>query len=266
MGTMVCFHAHPDDESIATAGTMARAAAAGHRVVLVVATRGERGTPVPDVLAEGEDFALRRTAETYASAEALGCERVEFLGYVDSDMMGEPANKEPWTFWAADVDQAARRLAVILDEERPDVLTVYDDFGVYGHPDHIQVHRVGVRAAELAGVPYTFQSTFNRDAIQRNMAARPIVAGDETEMPDVSGIGKPDDEITHTVDVTPVLGAKRASMLAHRSQIADDHFFLAMPDEVFAIAMGTEWYVLDRPAPEPESWVADLFAPYAPSS
>jgi GlcNAc-PI de-N-acetylase len=140
MGTVVSFHAHPDDESIGTAGTLARAADAGHRVVLVFATRGELGKPVPGSLAEGEQLSLRRSAECFASAEILGASRVEFLGYTDSGMMGEPTNDAPYCFWRAPVEHAARRLSVILDEEEPDVLTVYDDEGGYGHPDHIQVH------------------------------------------------------------------------------------------------------------------------------
>ena len=153
MATIVSFHAHPDDESIGVAGTLARAASAGHRVVLVFATRGELGEPVPGVLADGEQLTLRRTAECYDSAAALGVERVEFLGYTDSGMMGEETNDLPWCFWQADVDQAAHRLAAILAEEQPDLVTIYDDNGGYGHPDHIQVHRVGLRAAEQAGWP-----------------------------------------------------------------------------------------------------------------
>jgi len=92
MATLVCFHAHPDDESIATGGTMALAAEAGHDVVLVVATRGEHGEPVPGVLAEGEDLWRRRVVETHEAARLLGVGRVEFLGYEDSGMMGEPTN------------------------------------------------------------------------------------------------------------------------------------------------------------------------------
>ena len=167
MGTIVSFHAHPDDESIGTAGTLARAADAGHRVVLVFATRGELGEPVPGVLADGEQLALRRSAECYTAAQALGAHRVEFLGYTDSGMMGEPTNDAPYCFWRAPVEHAARRLAVILDEEEPDVLTVYDDIGGYGHPDHIQVHRVGMRAAELSAVPVVAQQTINRDWLAR---------------------------------------------------------------------------------------------------
>jgi LmbE family N-acetylglucosaminyl deacetylase len=147
VGTIVSFQAHPDDESITTAGTLAKAAAAGHRVVLVFATRGELGEPVPGVLEPGEQLSMRRSAECHASAAVLGAKRVEFLGYTDSGMMGEASNDAPYCFWQADVEHAARRLSVILDEEEPDILTVYDDNGGYGHPDHIQVHRVGVRAA-----------------------------------------------------------------------------------------------------------------------
>ena len=98
MATLVSFHAHPDDESIATAGTMAKAKALGHRVVLVVATRGEHGEPVPGVLDDGEPLPVRRTAETYESARVLGVDRVEFLGYVDSGMVGTPTSEVPWSF------------------------------------------------------------------------------------------------------------------------------------------------------------------------
>ena len=167
MGTIVSFHAHPDDEAIASGGTLARAAAAGHRVVLVFATRGELGEPVPGVLEPGEQLAMRRSAECYTSAAALGAKRVEFLGFTDSGMMGEPSNDAPFCFWQADVEYAARTLAVLLDQEEPDVLTIYDDNGVYGHPDHIQVHRVGKRAGELSAVPVIAQGTVNRDWMQR---------------------------------------------------------------------------------------------------
>jgi LmbE family N-acetylglucosaminyl deacetylase len=147
MATLVAFHAHPDDECIATGGVMAKAAEEGHRVVLVVATRGEHGEVADGFLADGETLAERRVQETHASAAALGVHRVEFLGYVDSGMMGTPENDLPGSFWTADVDEAAERLAAILREEGADVLTCYDEIGGYGHPDHIQVHRVGLRAA-----------------------------------------------------------------------------------------------------------------------
>ena len=264
MGTLVSFHAHPDDESIGTGGTIARAAAAGHRVVLVVATRGELGEPVPGVLADDEQLTLRRTAEVYESARVLGVDRVEFLGYTDSGMMGEPTNEMPWCFWQADVEAAARRLATILEEERPDVITVYDDNGGYGHPDHIQVHRVGQRAAELAGVAIVAQGTMNRDLIARAMEEAAalgvdVPGGADAEV-DRSGFGKPEAELTHVVDTGAVVDQKRASMLAHRSQIGPDHFMAAMPQEAFAFVFGTEWFLVDpTPGPDAPELFTELF-------
>lgn len=129
-GTLICLHAHPDDEAIATAGTIARAADAGHRVVLVFATRGELGDVPLGLLTPGESLAERRAREAESAADILGAARVEFLGFRDSGMAGETANLDDDAFWRADVDEAAGRLAVILDEERPEVLTIYDDHGL----------------------------------------------------------------------------------------------------------------------------------------
>jgi LmbE family N-acetylglucosaminyl deacetylase len=267
VGTIISFHAHPDDESIAAGGTLAKAAAAGHRVVIVFATRGELGEPVPGVLEDGEQLAVRRSAECYASAAVLGAKRVEFLGYTDSGMMGEKSNDAPYCFWQADVEHAARRLAVILDEEEADVLTTYDDNGGYGHPDHIQVHRVGKRAAELSAVPVVAQGTINRDWMLRGLRA----AAEEGRLPegvqvpnfDDVTFGKPESEITHRVDAVDFVEQKRASMQAHASQIAPDHFLLAMSEAMFAMGMGVEFYIVD-PAPSPAAApdvYEELFAP-----
>lgn len=267
MGTIVSFHAHPDDESIAAAGTLARAAAAGHRVVLVFATRGELGEPVPGVLAPGEQLAVRRSAECYESAAAIGAKRVEFLGYTDSGMMGEPSNEAPFCFWQASVEHAARRLAVILDEEESDVLTTYDDNGGYGHPDRIQVHRVGKRAAELSAVPVVAQGTTNRDWMMRGIRgmakAGQLPEGWTPPVEDAPTFGKPEAEITHRVDVVDFVEQKKASMRAHASQIGPDHFLLAMPDPMFAMGMGVEFYIIDQvpsPAAAPEI-LEELFTP-----
>jgi LmbE family N-acetylglucosaminyl deacetylase len=272
MGTLVCFHAHPDDESIATSGVMARAVAGGHRVVLVVATRGEHGEIVPGVLTDGEQLGIRRSAEVYESARRLGVHRVEFLGYVDSGMMGEPTNDDPWSFWQADVDHAGERLAGILRSEQADVLTVYDWHGGYGHPDHIQVHRVGKRAAELAGVEQVFQSTINRDHLLRGVSELAAAAeadsgeapGPEFDLPD--DLGLPEADMTHLLSLTEhELELKRASMLAHPSQIADDHFMVSMSPTSFSHAFGIEWYVSDGPAAPAGSLAAELFQPFTPS-
>lgn len=271
MGTLVFLHAHPDDEAIATGGTMALAAAAGHEVVLVVATRGEQGEPVPGVLAPGEPLWERRVAETHASAALLGVSEVVFLGYEDSGMMGEPTNDNPACFWQADPDEAADRLAAVLDSVGADVLTCYDAHGGYGHPDHIQVHRVGHLAARRVGLgggsaSSLFESTMNRTRMTELMAAAAeLLEGDdpggeghestgaEATAAEVAGepdFGTPEEGITHAVDVTTVLDAKRAAMAAHASQVAADSFFLTLPDDAFAAAFGTEWYILpDAPRP-----------------
>ena len=245
MKTFVFFHAHPDDESIATAGTMAWAKAEGHRVVLVLAPRGEHGEVEPDFLDPGESLAGRREQETRASAEILGVDVLEFLGYVDSGMMGTPENDLAGSFWSADVEEAAERLAAVLQREHADVLTVYDDHGNYGHPDHIQVHRVGVRAAELAGVTEVFEATQNRDQIRQWIQAAEDQGDPIADAPDVDAmnLGVPADHITHRIDVTPWVELKRASMRAHASQISDSAFFLSLPDDRFRESFGQEWYI-----------------------
>ena len=262
---LLLVHAHPDDESIATAGTMAKAKALGHRVVLVIATRGEHGEPVPGVLEEDEPLSVRRTAETYESARILGVDRVEFLGYVDSGMAGTATADEPWTFAQTPVDQAAARLALVLGEERADVLTTYDDNGGYGHPDHIQVHRVGRRAGELAEVPRRYMATMNRDFIMElissRMAESDVDLGD-AEAPEIDeeNFGQPASVITHRIDVTEHIAEKRASMRAHASQISDAHFFLALPDDAFAVSFGQEWFIAEGSTGGGEPFATDLFA------
>jgi LmbE family N-acetylglucosaminyl deacetylase len=249
MATLVCFHAHPDDEAVSTAGTMTKAAADGHRVVLVVATRGEHGEVEDGFLNSGEELWQRRVQETAAAAEILGVARHEFLGYHDSGMMGTPENDAPDAFWQADVDEAAERLARILREEQADVLTIYDDHGNYGHPDHIQVHRVGVRAAELAGTKQVYEATMNRDDLRRlmEMAREHNVepAGEAEDSPDfdMDEFGSPESIITTCVDVMDVIDKKRQAMVAHASQISENSFFLAMPPEAFAAAFGREWFI-----------------------
>ncbi len=249
MGTLVCFHAHPDDESIATGGTIARAVAEGHRVVLVMATHGDHGE-VPADLAEGETLVDRRMAETRRSAEILGVHRLEWLGYADSGMTGWPQNDHPNAFLNAPIDEAAERLARILTDEQADVLTTYDWHGNYGHPDHIKVHQVGHRAAVIAGTPRVFESTMNRDAMARFMAtAREMGMGEgddfdpEAPADDGNPMGTPEAELTHRVDVAEYVGRKRDSIRSHASQVTDSGFFSAMPEEVFAMVFGTEWFI-----------------------
>jgi LmbE family N-acetylglucosaminyl deacetylase len=250
MGTLVCFHAHPDDESISTGGSIARAKAEGHRVVLVIATNGDHGE-VPDDLAPGETLVDRRRAETVRSAAVLGIDRVEWLDYADSGMTGWDQNDHEHSFLQAPLDEAAEKLAAVLRDERADVMTTYDWHGNYGHPDHIKVHQVGHRAAELAGTPAVFEATMNRDHFGRVMAMAAesgMPEREETFDPndpadDGNPMGMTDEEITHAVDVMAYLDVKRESMRAHRSQITDTSFLLDMPAEAFAAAFGTEWFI-----------------------
>ena len=251
MGTLVCFHAHPDDESISTGGSLARASAEGHRVVLVIATNGDYGE-VPEDLAEGETLVDRRRSETARSIAALGVHRLEWLDYKDSGMTGWEQNHDPMSFLQAPVEEAAERLAKILREENADVLTVYDWHGNYGHPDHIKVHTVGHRAAELAGTRSVFEATMNRDHIVRMMqAARDtgvsFIEEDDFDpnagADDGNPLGMPEAEITHAVDVSAHIDAKRESIRAHLSQVTDTGLFLSMPEEAFAAAFGTEWFI-----------------------
>lgn len=258
--TLVTFHAHPDDEAIATGGSMAKAAADGHRVVLVIATRGEEGEVTEGFLDHGEELWERRVEETHLAAELLGVSRVEFLGYRDSGMADTATNQNPEAFWQAPINEAGARLAAILEEEKADVLTCYDDHGGYGHPDHIQVHRVGVRAGELAGVPKVYEATMNRDHLRDLMSGAP----EELRPPDFDEsffdeFGTPDADITTAIDISDHIKAKREAMAAHASQIAETHFFLAMPEDIFAASFGVEWYVL-RGGPRIEGRETDLFA------
>jgi LmbE family N-acetylglucosaminyl deacetylase len=251
VATLVCFHAHPDDEAIATGGTMAKAAAEGHRVVLVCATRGELGEVAEGFLEPGEELWQRREKELAESCAVLGVARHEYLGYRDSGMVGESTNDDLECFWQADVDEAAKRLAEILTAEQADVLTVYDDNGGYGHPDHIQVHRVGVRAAELAGTPKVYEATLDRDylvglwrqAKEMGLPSLPDGTPEDFEM------GKPSELITTRVDVLPYIDRKRDAMAAHASQIAETSFFLSMPEQAFNAVWGTEAYILRGAAP-----------------
>ena len=245
--TLVSFHAHPDDESITTAATMAKAVVGGNRVVVVMATRGEHGEIVPGVLDPGESLWQRRVKETHAAAELIGADRVEFLGYVDSGMMGTPENDAPESFWQADVEEAASRLAAILREEGAHVLTIYDEKGVYGHPDHVQVYRVGLRAGQLAATPKVYMATVDRDEV-RLLASQAEELGldlpGDMEPDEFANMGVPGERITTRVDGSAFVGTKRSAMKAHASQIAPDSWFLSMTEEQFALVFARENYVL----------------------
>ena len=266
MATAVFFHAHPDDEAISTGGAMVKAAAAGHRVVLVCATDGAVGEPVPGSVPEGSTLGSVRLEELKVAGEILGASRVEWLGYGDSGMDAESTNDHPDCFWQADVEAAAARLAEILTSEDASVLTVYDSHGGYGHPDHIQVHRVGHRAAEIAATPAVFEATMNRDRMRaladfafEGADDDPELAQQREEMRETE-MGSPAAEITHEIDVSDSVAQKREAMAAHRSQIPSDSFFMTMPEEAFIAAFGTEWFIERGALRAGEPYGDDLFA------
>jgi LmbE family N-acetylglucosaminyl deacetylase len=263
--TLVTFHAHPDDESLLTAGVMAKAASEGHRVVLVVATAGEVGDAATDYRSDDHaDIGAARRTELERSAEILGVHRIVHLGYRDSGSGPEStarslaATGPERRFVEVPVEEAALALAEVLREEHADVLTIYDRNGGYGHPDHLHVHAVGHRAAELAGTAIVLEATINRDLMTMGLELATSLG---FEVPDSFSPESfdawflPADELTHAVDVNAFIGAKRDSMAAHASQATSAvdgtrsmAVFLSLPDEYFALAFGTEWFV-DRRRP-----------------
>jgi len=267
--TLLAFHAHPDDEALLTAGTMARAAAKGHRVILVVATDGNEGLAANSFVADGH-LGARRLDELRESARALGVARVEYLGYADSGMGPQTLADPPGQtrFIRADVEEAAGQLAAILREESVDVLLTYDANGGYGHRDHVMAHHVAVRAAELAKTQRVLQATVPRDTICRAIA----LAGKLYRFPasfDPTTFERafsPKADITHRVNVIGYASAKRASMRAHASQATADRgadrtlaAFLRIPRPLYDVVFGREWFV-DAAHPPGARVARDVFA------
>jgi LmbE family N-acetylglucosaminyl deacetylase len=250
--TIVCFHAHPDDEALLMGGTMARLAAEGHRVVLVTATAGEQGLAA-DRLTRDEALGTVREAELRDSAHFLGCARVVLLGYPDSgpsDVRDRPPAAAE-SFATTPVEDAALRVARILVEEQADVLTIYDPAGGYGHPDHIQVYRVGLLAADFAHTKMVLEATVDRKLLRRALRCIHLF---RWRSPDFAPkrfktlFAEPH-RITHRIDVGSYLPQKRAALEAHRSQasVDDDDRFLAwilrLPPYLFQLGFRYEWFV-----------------------
>lgn len=257
--TLVAFHAHPDDEALLTAGTMARAAAQGHRVVLVVATDGALGRTDESAFGtKGDALATTRSRELAASARALGVARIVELGYADSGSGPEvyPDPPRARRFVRVPRDEAAEALCTVLVEEQADVLTTYDPSGGYGHRDHVRVHEVGARAAELArerGLPVTvLWATIPRDLLCRaiDLVARVYRFPENFDRSSFDRAFAARAEITHRVPVHRYAGAKRAAMRAHASQAADTGsgdrtlgMLLKIPRPLFDLVFRREWFV-----------------------
>ena len=242
--TVVFFHAHPDDEAIFTGGTMALLAQSDVRVVLVTATRGERGIS-RFALPAGEQVADRREAETRRAAAVFGAVETVFLGWEDSGMLGDPGNDAPGVFWRAPVDQAAAALAAVCSRYEARALVTYDPNGIYGHPDHVQVHRVGAAAAILAGVEAVYETTVDHEYlhfVDTHLVEGVVAPVTRAER---ARIGLPTAAITTSIDVRSALASKRAAMAAHASQIPETD--LGAPEGAFADVYGWEWFVRRGP-------------------
>ncbi|MFE6482804.1 N-acetyl-1-D-myo-inositol-2-amino-2-deoxy-alpha-D-glucopyranoside deacetylase [Streptomyces sp. NPDC057757] len=282
---LLLVHAHPDDESINNGATMARYAAEGAHVTLVTCTLGEEGEVIPSELAhlaadrEG-GLGAYRVGELTAAMKELGVTDHRFLGgpgrYRDSGMMGTEQNRRPGAFWSADVDEAAGHLVEVIREVRPQVLVTYDPDGGYGHPDHIQAHRVATRAAELAaradfrpgpGEPWPIAKVYwNRvprsvaeEAFDRLREALPrLPYAKAAVLDDVPGVVD-DPVITTEVDGTAYAAAKAAAMRAHATQIEVAEPWFVLSNELAQPLFTTEYYELVR-GERPASRETDLFA------
>jgi LmbE family N-acetylglucosaminyl deacetylase len=259
--TFLAVHAHPDDEASSTGGLYRRLADQGVRTVLVTCTNGECGDALdgakPDAdHHDGDEVAKIRAVELDNAVKILGIDRLERLGYRDSGMKGWPQNDDPESFWATPVADAAKRLADILHEERPQVVMTYNAYGFYGHPDHIQAHRVTMAALKLLdyeptlyfnAIPNSVMAIFRARWEQEDREkkaddlAKGIVRAPEPEE-DREEMGTPDELVDVAVDVSSVNDAKFDALAAHHSQIADS-FWMKMGREQFKEAMRTEWFV-----------------------
>ena len=262
--TFLAVHAHPDDEATSTGGLYRRLANEAVRTVLVTCTNGECGDALdgakPDAdHHDGDEVAKIRAVELDNAVEILGIDRLVRLGYRDSGMKGWPQNEDPESFWATPLDEAAKKLAEVLLEERPQVVMTYNAFGFYGHPDHIQAHRVTMAALELLDyeptlyfntIPTSLMATMRERWEQEEReeaaatAAKGIVRAPEPEESEEDQVemGTPDELIDVAVDVSLVNDAKYDALAAHHSQVADS-FWMKMGREQFKEVMHTEWFV-----------------------
>jgi LmbE family N-acetylglucosaminyl deacetylase len=264
--TLMAVHAHPDDEALGTGGVLARYADEGIRTVLVTCTNGELGDGPggvkPGEPGHDEAFVVaQRLEELKASSAVLGVSHLELLGYRDSGMEGWPQNSAAGSFWTVPVAQAAKPLAALMQRYEPQVVVTYDEHGLYGHPDHIQAHRITMAAADATGVPAkVYYIAVPRSALA-DFAATMRAHGVEPPGP-VEGdaeFGTPDELITTVVDCSGYTDRKYDSLAAHGSQ-SDNIFFLGLGRQLFGEMLHREAFVRVRDstsAPLPE---VDLFA------
>ncbi|PYC72117.1 N-acetyl-1-D-myo-inositol-2-amino-2-deoxy-alpha-D-glucopyranoside deacetylase [Streptomyces tateyamensis] len=278
---LLLVHAHPDDESIGNGATMARYAAEGAQVTLVTCTLGEGGEVIPPQLAHlaadrQDALGAHRIGELTAATAEVGVTDVRFLGgpgrYRDSGMMGVPDNDRPDCFWQADLDEAAGYLVAVVREVRPQVLVTYDEQGGYGHPDHIQAHRVAMRAVELAADPAfrpELGPTWQVVKVYWNRMPRSVLlarlagtaAAHQAVAAPESVPGVVDDELVDAVlDGTKYADRKAAAMRAHATQIVVDGPDFALSNDQWQPLISDEYYQLALGTPGAERPESDLFA------
>jgi mycothiol conjugate amidase Mca len=276
--TLMAVHAHPDDEAISTGGVLARAAAEGVRTVLVTCTGGEVGEINPDTAVALHNLAEVREGELRAACQELGVTHLELLGYRDSGMAGTEDNGHPNAFAQADLEVAAARLVTLMRKYRPSVVVTYNENGFYGHPDHINAHRIAVRAYELAGdpahapdgefAPWSPLKLYYTAVPQSAMAefgTRLREAGIDAPVPDATEAeppswGTPDELVTTVVDISAHVQQKRRALFCHATQMGPDVFFAKIPERLFGELFGREAFQLVNariPSDVPED---DLFA------
>ena len=258
---LLLVHAHPDDETINNGVTMAKYAALGAQVTLVTCTRGEEGEVLVNELAnlasdKDDKLGEHREIELKDAMDELGIKDFRFLGapskkWRDSGMMGTPANDRDDVFWQADLDEASIELVKIILEIKPQVLITYDEFGGYGHPDHIKAHRVAMRAAELAAnqgwqVNKIYWNTMPRSVIQMGIEKMKEVGSDffGAESADDLPFAKPDELVSTVVNAPEYVPAKLAAMKAHATQISVDGPFFALSNNLGLSVWGDEYYTL----------------------
>ena len=258
---LLLVHAHPDDETINNGVTMAKYAALGAQVTLVTCTRGEEGEVLVNELAnlasdKDDKLGEHREIELKDAMDELGIKDFRFLGapskkWRDSGMMGTPANDRDDVFWQADLDEASNELLKIILEIKPQVLITYDEFGGYGHPDHIKAHRVAMRAAELAAnqgwqVNKIYWNTMPRSVIQMGIEKMKEVGSDffGAESADDLPFAKPDELVSTVVNAPEYVPAKLAAMKAHATQISVDGPFFALSNNLGLSVWGDEYYTL----------------------
>jgi LmbE family N-acetylglucosaminyl deacetylase len=266
--TLMAVHAHPDDEASSTGGLLARSASEGVRTVVVTCTNGELGDDVGGAKPNepGHDPArvvATRRKELEESCAILGVEHLELLGFHDSGMIGWAENDRSGSFWSTGVTEAAAPLVALMERYQPDVVVTYDANGFYGHPDHIQAHRITIAAAESTGIPQKiFFPTFPRSILPVFAAAMVEVGEALPEPPEGASAeepGTPDALVSAWIDCTAFVARKRAALGAHRSQI-EDTFFRKMTEARFSEIFAVEAYLAHLDRTETATPASDLFA------